>query len=111
MIPQRWQRIEEIYHSALPLIQSERAAFLPKACGGDFALQREVNSLLEADESSGDFLQTSVFALGLKILADDSLESVETQLRHDRKPPHKLLGTTLDGRYLIERELGFGGVG
>ena len=35
MIPQRWQRIGEIYHSALPLTPAERAAFVTNACAGD----------------------------------------------------------------------------
>lgn len=56
---QRWHRIGEIYHSALPLLKSERSTFVAGACGSDTILQQEVNSLLEADESSGDFLATS----------------------------------------------------
>jgi hypothetical protein len=60
MSPQRWHRIGEIYHSALPLLQSERSTFVATVCGGDTSLQQEVNSLLESDESSGDFLDTSV---------------------------------------------------
>jgi hypothetical protein len=60
MSPERWHRIGEIYHSALPLLQSERRTFVAGACGSDTILQQEVNSLLESDESSGDFLDTSV---------------------------------------------------
>jgi len=79
MIPQRWQRIGEIYHSALPLVPAERATFVTNACAGDPQLQEEVISLLESDESSGDFLKSSVFELGLKVLAHDSSKSAETQ--------------------------------
>src|SRR5437660_890767 len=111
MIPQRWQRIGEIYHSALPLIPAERAVFVTNACAGDSALQQEVISLLESDESSGDFLTTSVFELGLKVLVHDSSKSAETQPVLHQQKPDNLPGTTLDGRYLIERELGHGGVG
>jgi serine/threonine protein kinase len=108
---QRWHRVGEIYHSALPLLQPERSTFVASVCGSDFALQREVNSLLEADESSGDFLETAVFELGLKILMDDSSKSFDTQPMLDHPARDKFVGTTLDGRYRIERELGHGGVG
>ena len=111
MIPQRWQRIGEIYHSALPLIPAERAEFVTNAGAGDPDLQKEVNSLLESDETAGDFLTTSVFELGLKVLAHDSSKSAETQPMLHQPKPNNLPGTTLDGRYLIERELGHGGVG
>ncbi len=108
MSQQRWDRVGEIYHSALPLPQSERKPFVVGACGTDMSLQHEVNSLLEADDSSGDFLEASVFELGLKILMDDSSKDTYSP---DRSPTDKLVGTTLDGRYLIERVLGHGGVG
>jgi serine/threonine protein kinase len=108
---QRWHRIGEIYHSALPLPQSERSTFVASACGTDMSLQQEVNSLLESDESSGDFLETSVFELGLKILMDDNSKSFDTRPITDRPATDKLIGTTVDGRYLIEKELGHGGVG
>jgi serine/threonine protein kinase len=75
-------------------------------------LQQEVDALLEADDTSGDFLKTSVFELGLKILMEDSSKSVDTYPGPDDRPATaKLVGTTLDGRYLIEKELDHGGVG
>jgi serine/threonine protein kinase len=108
---QRWHRIGEIYHSALPLLQSERSTFVASVCGTDMSLQQEVNSLLEADESSGDFLETSVFELGLKIVMDDSSKSFDTYSSPESPATDKLVGTTVDERYLIAKELGHGGVG
>jgi serine/threonine protein kinase len=110
MNPQRWNRIGEIYHSALLLGQSERAGFVTSACSGDLTLQQEVESLLKADESSGDFLETGVFEVGLKILMDNS-KSVETVVSSDHLGADKLIGTVLNERYLIERQLGHGGMG
>jgi serine/threonine protein kinase len=110
MNSQRWDRIGEIYHSALPLGHSERASFVSDACSGDSTLQHEVELLLKADESSGDFLATDVFEVGLKILMDNS-KSAETLVGSDKQVPDKLVGSVLDLRYRIENELGHGGVG
>lgn len=108
---QRWHRIGEIYQSTLLLPKSERNTFTARVCGTEMSLQHEVNSLLEADESSGDFLETSVFELGLQMLMDDSSKSFDTYPGPDHPAADKLLGITVDGRYLIEKELGHGGVG
>jgi eukaryotic-like serine/threonine-protein kinase len=110
MDSERWHRLGEIYHSAVPLSRSERAAYVTSACSGDSELQQEVESLLHADDSSGGFLEAAVFELGLKVLSDDGVTSDETGAIIDQGPD-KLLGKTLDERYLIERLLGHGGVG
>ena len=46
MDPQRWQRVEGLYHSALERAFDERVAFLAEQCGADDGLRREVESLL-----------------------------------------------------------------
>ena len=46
MTPERWQRIEQLLHSALKLEENHRADFLKQACDGDEALLSEVESLL-----------------------------------------------------------------
>lgn len=44
--PTPWQKISQLYHDALARDGSERVAFLDKACGGDAALRKQVDSLL-----------------------------------------------------------------
>ena len=46
MNPERWQRVEQLYHTALARDADGRASFLAEACAGDEALRREVESLL-----------------------------------------------------------------
>ncbi len=49
---QRLERQAEILSTALELPASERQAYLNQACAGDPELQREIESLLEADEGA-----------------------------------------------------------
>jgi hypothetical protein len=46
MTPDRWNRIEKIYHSARELASADLVAYLAKACGDDETLRLEVESLL-----------------------------------------------------------------
>src|ERR1044072_7661154 len=103
-----WDRIQQIYYSTLPVPQSERSAFIASACDEDPFLVHEVTSLLTADDSSAGFLESSVFELGLKIISSDSGANKST-IANDSTD--KLIGTAIDHKYLVERELGHGGMG
>jgi eukaryotic-like serine/threonine-protein kinase len=50
MLPERWQEIEKLYHSALELSPEDRQRYLESACADDEALRREVESLLASDD-------------------------------------------------------------
>ena len=94
MTPSRWQEIERIYAAALERPLEERVALLRRACGDDSGLRRMVESLLEA--RTGDGLH-DLPVLRFADLLPDSAE---------RLGPGKQLGP-----YLIEGELGAGGMG
>src|SRR5215470_7708880 len=46
MTPDRWKRIEEIYHFARGRAPADRAGYLAEACRDDEELRREIESLL-----------------------------------------------------------------
>ena len=99
-----WNRIQEIYHLAVPLPRSERKAYLESACNNDPLLVRELTSLLHADDTADGFLESPVFELGLKVISGGSSDSGDL-------PGEALVGVTIGGRYMVESELGHGGIG
>jgi serine/threonine protein kinase/Tol biopolymer transport system component len=52
MNEERWQKIEQLYHTALEREPGGRSAFLDEACQGDVELRREVGVLLVQEGSS-----------------------------------------------------------
>jgi Tol biopolymer transport system component len=97
MTPERWHRVEALFHAAHARPADERSAFLAAACGEDAALRRDVESLL--NESSRDGFLTAP-TLGL---------AVDT---HDPEPgiSWDMTGQSVGG-YRLESLLGAGGMG
>ncbi len=59
MSPERWRRIEELFHQALEVDAGERPRFLSNVCGTDSDLEREVGKLIGNLQRADDFLETS----------------------------------------------------
>jgi len=57
MDPRRWERIEELYHSALRRSAELRGDFLAAEYGDDSALHREVQDLLARGQEARAFLR------------------------------------------------------
>lgn len=58
MTPERWQRINDLFHASLDRPTEERALFLDEACTGDADARRAVDRLLDAHARAGTFLET-----------------------------------------------------
>jgi serine/threonine-protein kinase len=93
MRPERLQRLDGIFHSALDLSPELRAAFLDEACGNDPDLRTEIESLISAHEQSGDFIEGSAADFAALLLAGDA--------------PH----VKQVAQYEVDKRLGSGGMG
>ncbi|HET7695827.1 MAG TPA: LpqB family beta-propeller domain-containing protein [Vicinamibacterales bacterium] len=94
MTPERWRRIEELYHGAYVRPAADRAAFLDAACRGDDGLRREVEALLN-ESLEGGFLSRT---------APDVAAALAVAV------PPDLTGRSLGG-YRLGALLGAGGMG
>src|SRR6185436_9475181 len=69
MKPERWEQIGNLLQSALQQPAEQREAFLKEACAGDEVLRREVESLLQAHERAGSFLEAPAMEVEARALA------------------------------------------
>ena len=96
MTPDRWQKIEQLYHSAREREDSQRVAFLDEACAGDEVLRREIESLLAEEKEAQGFLESPALEIAAKAMAQHKTQS--------------LVGQRL-GPYQVACLLGKGGMG
>ncbi len=68
MTPERWQQVEGVLQAALDRAPAERAAFLNEVCSGDEELARETNSLIEAYDQAGDFIEEPAITQDAQII-------------------------------------------
>jgi len=99
MSPERWQQVEEIFHTALDLPEGKRASYLSEVCGGDVTLRDEVVNLLAYHESGEQAFNE---------LSPSAVPSTHPDTLADDVDP--LIGRRI-GAYRIEREIGRGGMG
>src|SRR6185503_7961915 len=96
MTPDRWQQIDQLFHSALERDAEQRDVFLREACKGDESLRREVVSLLGSHEEANSFIRTAA-----EDIAADLMVGRETQLKRGQYVGH----------YQVVSLLGEGGMG
>ena len=106
MEPERWQRIERLYHAALEVEESRRPALLQDTCGGDEALRREVEVLLSREKRAEKFMEAPALEVAAKTLAQDHNQP-KPGLDEDEL---RLVGKTIS-HYEVLAKLGGGGMG
>jgi hypothetical protein len=96
MTPERWRRIEELYHAALARDERDCATFLADACAGDEALRLEVESLLAQPASREAFLGERAVVMAARLVSGPG--------------PSIPVGHRIGG-YQVQAALGAGGMG
>lgn len=93
MTPEKWKHVKQILETALELPKNERGPFLEEQCGGDAQLRSEIESLLTADNTRANLLESD--AASNVFAADSGGGRIG-----DRVGPYEITG-----------ELGTGGMG
>src|SRR5579862_3931895 len=102
MEPERWHRVEQLYHSSLKMTEEKRAAFLKQESQNDDELREEVESLLSCESAAADFIESPAFDVAARLMAKDKpIEEAADQLAD---------GAILE-RFRILEKLGGGGMG
>lgn len=94
--PERWQRIKDLFNSALARSAAERQQFLSEACHDDQSIREEVESLLFAHDEDESFLNAPAYELASEMLAKSGSE---------------LMPGDHIGPYTMLSSLGVGGMG
>jgi serine/threonine protein kinase len=93
--PERWRRINQVFHDALAREGAARAAFLREATASDPDLLREVETLLASHSRAGTFLDVPAWGVAPELMFDEAESLVGRQV----------------GAYRVTEEIGRGGMG
>jgi hypothetical protein len=93
--PERWRRINKVFHEALERDEAGRAEFLRREAAGDPELLHEVESLLASHSRAGTFLNVPAYGVAPELMFDNA---------------ESLVGRRV-GAYHVTEELGRGGMG
>jgi serine/threonine protein kinase/Tfp pilus assembly protein PilF len=103
MESKRWQRLEDLFHTAVALDEDERRVFLERACD-DEALRSKVESMISHCNEAEDFLELP--PLG----ATELLARCEAELGPVMARDAVMIGKTVSHYHIVET-VGTGGMG
>ena len=72
MPDENWENLKEIFHAAIALPASERAAFIAQSSKGDDSLRQSIESLLESHEETNSFLDEPAYEAAAEMLIDSA---------------------------------------
>ena len=96
MKAERWNKVIDLFQSALERAPEERPGFLDEACHEDEGMRREVESLLTSHERAENFIEIPAFEVAPELVPNDSSDA--------------LIGKLIS-HYRIESLIGIGGMG
>jgi len=97
-----WERVKTLFYEAITVEPIARAAWIEQACRDNPVLRRELDTLVRAHESAGDFLGAPVLS---EPAAAHAVAAATRPTEPDRPAPDRC------GAYRILREFGRGGMG
>lgn len=92
MNPERWERVQDLFHRAAELPEAARDAFLAAQCRDDPSLDPEVRALLAADAREDTPVDRPVAAVARELLA-----STPADLSAHRFGPYRIAGVLGEG--------------
>src|SRR5688500_9177705 len=95
MTPERWQQIKHLFNSALERPLPERSIFVSEACGDDYNLRSEVESLLSSNNDAEQVIDAPADEVAADLLAGNASITAGRKL----------------GSYQVMSGLGKGGMG
>jgi serine/threonine-protein kinase len=75
MTPERWKKLDALFHESLEFQGEARAAHLARVCGDDEQLRAEAERLVAAHEREGSFIDSPIFVGTAGLTDDDCNES------------------------------------
>ncbi|MEP6732923.1 MAG: protein kinase [bacterium] len=106
--PERWARVRAAVEGALATPAAERAAYLDAACGSDMGLREEITRLVAACESAGE--SDTFFGEPAAGFAAPVLAAVDARRGGASDTTVAMLNAGLLASYVVEREIGAGGM-
>jgi len=103
MDSERWKQVEALLQSVLECPPDQRDAFLRQSCAGDEALEREVRSLLTAQQRAEGFLDRPAIEVAARVLAANENKVADESSR-------SFIGQKVSHYHVIDK-LGGGGMG
>lgn len=117
MTPEKWQQVKKILDLVLTAKVEERGQLVDQACGDNKALKEEILALAELEGQADSFLSFPIVNIPELLVSGEKQNTQEREtlklfdIEQEILLMQNLIGQVLDGKYLIETELGQGGMG